>query len=198
MVDEAGHEQSLAMNKDVALTLHATAPVLFRPLVEGEAVPARGASLAQNLRVFQACEVFEDRPLGDRSDLDPAIVLELRRLDLKMTLLLELTVEMMRSSGAGEGPSSAKIELDFSGLQWTPAPHVTGVGQKGWVEVYIHPSVPRPLRFFGVVSQFDPATRTAQMKFATLEEIESDQLERLIFRQHRRKIADARGLKRSV
>lgn len=183
------------MMREVALTLHATVPLLFRPLAEGQGIPARGHSMAQNLRVFQACEVFEDRPAGDRGDFDPAIALELRRLDLKMTLVLELMMELMRA-GAGEGPTPAQIELNFTGVRWTPANNVSAVGQKGWVEIYIHASVPRPLRFFGVVSALDATSGSAELKFAPLEENEGDQLERLIFRQHRRKIADARGLKR--
>jgi hypothetical protein len=37
-----------------------------------------------------------------------------------------------------------------------------------------------------------------RFEFDGLDETESDQLERLIFKRHRRKVADIRGLKRSV
>lgn len=185
------------MSKEVALTLHATVPVLFRPLAPEESLPARDAALAQNLRVFQACEVFEERPAGDRGEVDPAIAHELRRLDLKMTLLLELILEMMRKP-AEHAPAAAAIELDFRGVSFSPATSVINVAQKGWLDLYIHPSVPRPLAFLGVITRFDGATRTARFDFAPLQESESDQLERLIFRHHRRKIADSRGMKRPL
>jgi len=185
------------MTGETALVLETSAPILFRLADESAAPPNKAAWTAANLRVFQACDVLDERAPADRGEVDPVVALELRRLDLKMTLMLELMGEMLALS-TGSGPQRADIELDFRGISWSPAVKTVTAGQKGSIEIYIHPNVPRPLRFGGRVSSVDPVSRRARFDFDALAEIEGDQLERLIFRHHRRKIADARGLKRPI
>lgn len=182
---------------DAALVFEATAPLHFRLSEEGASAPNKAAWVANNLRVFQACDVLDERAPADRGEVDPVVALELRRLDLKMTLMLELMGELLTAT-TGSGPQRVDIELDFRGVKWSPADQSLKVGQRGILDLYIHPNIPRPLKFSGIVSAIETETQSARFDFDPLVEVEGDQLERLIFRHHRRKIADARGMKRPL
>lgn len=185
------------MTGEHSLVLEATVPLLFRPLGPHDSAPNKAGWVANNLRVFQACDVLDERAPADRGEVDPVVALELRRLDLKMTLMLELMGELLAAT-SGSGPQRVEIELDAQGVKWSPVDPSVTVGTSGVIDLYIHVNIPRPLKFAGRVAAFDPDRRSARFEFDTLSEVEHDQLERLIFRHHRRKIADARGLKRHL
>jgi hypothetical protein len=175
-----------------ALVLEATCSVCYTPYREGES-PTPSA-VENNLKVFQACDLLDERPASDRLDLESPIALELKRLDLKMSLMLELLMEGMAK---GETRSvDSEVALDFRGVSWSPAPASLSVGQRGRIELFVHRSLPRPLRFNGSIVEVDPVRGSARLEFDRLDELEADQLERLIFKRHRRKIADVRGLKK--
>ena len=184
------------MSSNTALVLETNAPLLFRALPENTAPLANRGWQANNLRVFQACSVLDDRPPAGRGEVDATVALALRRLDVKLTLLLELVGEWLASS-QGSGPQRVDVEVDFRGVRWTPAESSLAAGMRGSLDLYIHPSVPRPLKFGGKIVAIETATRAARFEFDPLSELEGDQLERLIFRYHRRKVADARGIRGS-
>ena len=73
-----------------ALKLELMVPVAFRRLATASDEARVAASLGSNLRVFQACDLLSERQPASRNDVDPAVVTELRRIDLKMTLMLDL------------------------------------------------------------------------------------------------------------
>ena len=162
-----------------ALKLELMVPVAFRRLATASDEARVAASLGSNLRVFQACDLLSERQPASRNDVDPAVVTELRRIDLKMTLMLDLLADL--------------FVLDFHGFEWIDAPAEVVVGDRGVVEIFIQAGVPRPLRFIARVDVGErPVNR--RLEFEGVPEAEVDQLERLIFRQHRQKIAGSRGL----
>jgi hypothetical protein len=174
-----------------ALKLELQVPVAFRRLESPSDEARVVATLGSNLRVFQACDVLTERAPSSRNDVDPAVVTELRRIDLKMTLMLDLLADLFAE--AHPPPPTRQIVLDFHGIDWLEAPPELSVGDRGVVEIYIQAGVPRPLRFIArVAGAVVPAQR--RFEFEGLSEAEADQLERLIFRQHRQKIAGSRGL----
>jgi len=180
-----------ANSQDLGLRLDLVVPVAFRrlgsPLEEAGAAASRGC----NLRVFQACDLLGERQPSSRTDIDPSVLMELRRIDLKMTLMLDLLADLLAESHPP--PPAAQIVLDSRGLDWLDAPTGVQVGDRGLIEVFIQAGVPRPLRFVGrVEAATEPSHR--RIEFDPLPEAEADQLERLIFRRHRQKIAGSRGL----
>lgn len=175
---------------DEALKLQLSVPVAFRRLDAAADVARVTASLGSNVRVFQACDLLTERPPANRNEVDPAVVTELRRIDLKMTLMLDLLADLFAETHPP--PPTAEIVLDFHGLDWVDAPADLTVGDRGVVEIYIQAGVPRPLRFIAHVAA--AASSQRRFEFEGLSAAEADQLERLIFRQHRQKIAGSRGL----
>lgn len=175
---------------DEGLRLQLSVPVAFRRLATPSEEARVTATLGSNLRVFQACDLLTERPPANRNDVDPALVSELRRIDLKMTLMLDLLADLFAE--AHPPPPTAQIVLDARGLSWSEALAGLNVGDRGVVEIYIQAGVPRPLRF--IVRVAGITSMECRLEFDGLSDAEADQLERLIFRQHRQKIAGSRGL----
>jgi len=173
------------------LKLELSVPVAFRRLGSPAEEVRVAATLGSNLRVFQACDLLTERPPANRNDVDPAVVSELRRIDLKMTLMLDLLADLLAE--AHPPPPTVQVVLDAQGLSWLEAPPEWVVGDLGEVEIYIQAGVPRPLRFIVRVVGADSST-SRRLEFERLSDAEVDQLERLIFRQHRQKVAGSRGL----
>lgn len=177
--------------REQVLSLQLSVPVAFRRLATAAEEARVAASLGSNLRVFQACDLLSERQPASRNDVDPSVLMELRRIDLKMTLMLDLLADLFAESHPP--PPTAQLALDFHGFEWFDTPTDIVVGDRGVVDLFIQAGVPRPLRF--IVRVVAGATATQRrFEFDGLSEAEADQLERLIFRQHRQKIAGSRGL----
>jgi hypothetical protein len=183
------------MVQEDGLVLRTSVPLVYHPLAAGDTARASHADTVHNLGVFQACELFDDRPSSDRSDLDPALMSELRRLDVKLTLVMELLLEL-RAASHGGSAEKLELELDFRGMYWTPRGMLPERGSRGVAELFIHPQVPRPLRLYGTIVDVEAGAGRVRLQFDPLTESEADQLERLIFRAHRRQVAGTRSAAR--
>jgi hypothetical protein len=166
-------------------------PVVWTPgpLAEGLALARLNSDNHQLLGAESSLdEVRVHEALKDES---PALVHELQRLEYKVNILLRLTAELaLRNSGL---PPAARIRLTPRALEWfgeqTPA-----VGSTGLLAVYINPALPQPVKIPCVVAgeRVQDDVRAAQMRFNGLSEAVVEQLEKLIFRHHRRLVAGAR------
>jgi len=124
-------------------------------------------------------------------DESPALVHELQRLEYKVNILLRLTAELaLRNAGL---PAPQRVRLTSRALEWfgdeTPV-----VGSSGLLAVYINSALPQPVRIPCVVAgeRRQDDLRVAEMRFNGLSEAVIEQLEKLIFRHHRRLVAGAR------
>jgi hypothetical protein len=159
------------------------------PLAEGPALVRLNVDNHQLLGAESSLdEVRVHEALKDES---PALVHELQRLETKVNILLRLTAELsLRNSGA---PAATRVRLTPRALEWfteeTPATGATGL-----LSLYIHPAVSQPLRIPCVASgeRTLDSLRAVQFRFAGLSDAVVEQLEKLIFRHHRRLVAGAR------
>jgi hypothetical protein len=166
-------------------------PVLWTagPLAEGLALARLNSDNHQLLGAESSLdEVRVHEALKDES---PALVHELQRLEFKVNILLRLTAELaLRNSGL---PPPQRVRLTPRALEWfgeqTPA-----VGSTGLLAVYINAALPQPVKIPCVVAgeRLHDNLRAAQMRFSGLSEAVVEQLEKLIFRHHRRLVAGAR------
>jgi hypothetical protein len=140
-------------------------------------------------------------------DESPALVHELQRLEYKLNVLLRLTADLALQSRAL--PPSQHLKLTSRALEWfgdaTPA-----VGSTGLLSVYISAALPQPLTIPCTVvgerwhddgrhegrlqhdGRLQYAVRVVQLQYSGLSEAVVEQLDRLIFRHHRRLVAGAR------
>jgi hypothetical protein len=166
-------------------------PVLWTagPLPEGSTLARLNSDNHQLLGAEASLdEVRVHEALKDES---PALVHELQRLEYKVNILLRLTAELaVRNSGL---PPAQRVRLTSRALEWfgagTPA-----VGATGLLAVYINSSLPQAVKIPCAVAgeHSEDKVRVAHMRFCGLSEAVTEQLEKLIFRHHRRLVAGAR------
>jgi hypothetical protein len=131
---------------------------------------------------------------GDYSD-DPsttASASELKRLDFKVSLLLEMVGQLFAHQQAI--PPERALTLTASELHWrSDTAPTTNVPLR--LELYCNLSYPRPLVLYAHAHEIIPIENDYQIN-ATLQqpgEPLQEALERYIFLQHRRAIANQRG-----
>ncbi len=117
---------------------------------------------------------------------------ELARIEAKLNLLLNLVGQLLGERSAI--PAKASVCLGAEFVEWSDA-KLPPAGQWVVADIYLHPSYPRPLRLVGIArageGRFE--SPSAGMALAGLSEPVQDALEKLIFRHHRRAVAQARA-----
>jgi hypothetical protein len=139
----------------------------------------------ETLRVILS---LDEHPHGELTDEDPALAQELARLESKLNLVLELVGQLLVRQLVLPPPVAVQLHADS--LKWetaTPPP----AGARLLIELYPCNRFPRPLALPAVAR---PESRAgwAAAGFEELGEAVQDQLEMLIFRHHRRRVAAAR------
>jgi Atypical PilZ domain, cyclic di-GMP receptor len=166
-------------------------PVQWTPgaLVEGLALARLNSDNHQLLGAESSLdEIRVHEALKDES---PALVHELQRLEYKVNILLRLTAELaLRNAGL---PAAQRVRLTSRALEWfsTDSP---AVGTSGLLAVYINSALPQPVKIPCVVAgeRTQDNLRVTQMRFSGLSEPVVQQLDKLIFRHHRRLVAGAK------
>lgn len=168
--------------------------VLFEELAVEDLLPvlwqatsaAPDPSLGEhNLQVLQAWDALEDHGLVDLPDDISPLAAELQRLDLKLTLLLELVGQIL--SANRPSPTSVLVRFNALGAHWRSReaplrqPATTGV-----VEIHVHRCVAQPLRFPGTASVTDGEVN---VRFLPLDDTVASLLGKIAFRRHRRQVA---------
>jgi hypothetical protein len=147
----------------------------------------------RNVRVLQACDALEDYGQHEKSDDESPHSADLMRLDFKLNLLLELAGQLLANSQERVQPVA--IRLNALGASWKldGAPPLPGT--HGILEVVIRDILVQPLNLPSE-SVLAVAPGEARVRFTALGEVVADHIERLVFRRHRRRIADTRRPRR--
>lgn len=177
------------------IVFHGDLPIAWQP-VEQDPTRAELAGLNESngslLRLFSVL----DEHFSEPADGNPEIQQALSRLDAKLNLVLDLVGEVLARQL--QLPRPHQIALSELGVHWLePKPEAlpARAGQKAYIDLYLKPEFPRPLRFF---AQLAVSGRTEKglrfsAQFRGMGEEVQDGLAKLIFRQHRRMIASQRG-----
>ena len=168
----------------------------YLPVVWAEGLPMEGLMLsrlnADNHQLLGAESSLDEARVHDAlKDESLAVVQELQRLEFKVNVLLRLTAELVaRNSGL---PPAQRVRLTSSALEWfceeAPVSGATGV-----LAVYVNSALPQPVKIPCVVAAVQPQDdlHIVQMQFTGLSDAVVEQLEKLIFRHHRRLVAGSR------
>ncbi|MEX0963849.1 MAG: hypothetical protein WDZ52_07415 [Pseudohongiellaceae bacterium] len=114
------------------------------------------------------------------------VSLELRRQDLKISLLLDLVGELLIRQS--EFPAQESIRLTATAMEFPEEIPTRGDGEKAKATLYLIPAFPRALQFYGDIA---PSEREgfSLLIFQGTSIAVRDQLEKIIFTNHRRSIA---------
>jgi len=181
--------------------------VLFEKLAYEDLLPVRWVAhprpvdevtaqhLAErNVRVLQACDALEEYGQQTKSDDESPHSADLMRLDFKLNLLLDLAGQLLANSHSRVSPKA--IRLNSMGATWKTDEEAPAAGTHGILEVGIRDIVVQPLNLPAEALAGTSASQ-ARVRFTLLGEVVADHIERLVFRRHRRKIADTRRPRRA-
>jgi hypothetical protein len=181
--------------------------VLFEKLAYQDLLPVRWVPHPQavdevtaqhlaerNVRVLQACDALEEYGRENKSDDESPHSADLMRLDFKLNLLLDLAGQLLANSHSRVSPK--QIRLNSMGATWKTDEAPPLPGSHGILEVGIRDIVVQPLNLPAEAIAF-AAPGEARVRFTLLGEVVADHIERLVFRRHRRKIADTRRPRRA-
>lgn len=168
---------------DEGLLLEGDFPVSFQ-LVENFPKEGQLALINEKNESLLRASLIPHEPV----DLDEhdEISLELRRQDLKINMLLDMVGELLAQHN--KLPSPVRLNLTSLGLECLSSVDEFKAGEKVAITLYITPPTPRALKLYGEVFASDNDRHTA-INFVGVNQSLQDWLEKFIFRQHRRIIA---------
>jgi hypothetical protein len=117
--------------------------------------------------------------------------LELARLDLKINLLFELISELIHKQI--KLPARTNLTLSAYAARWRQMPAVDA-DSVGLLSIYFHPSLPKPVDLVVAITQVQAVEHGYEVSglFQGTSLGVKEQLEKLIFRLHRKAIARSR------
>lgn len=146
-----------------------------------------------NEALVRSCDGLEEprRKLDDVNELGQ----ELQRLDAKLDLILELLAEWLQAPTL---PPAVQVRFNAVGLCWE-AEDLPEPGSLLRLELHLCSRIPRPVILYGRVVRVHPVNgggARAVIEFVGVSEGLADALERMVFRRHRREVAQLRGQRR--
>jgi len=136
-----------------------------------------------NLLGEQVREVVEEE-----GDIDSRLI----RLETKVNLILDLISTLVQREI--QHPEMVNILLAAKGMEWISQATPPELGRRIWVSLSIDQRIPEALKLSAKVvdlAQEDGAFRV-RVRFDSMGEMVLDLLEKMIFRYHRRQIAQSR------
>jgi len=151
--------------------------------------PARADRESRNIQIFRWLEAIQAESGSGSGEVDAEIAAELRRLDAKLSMVLDLLLDRsgvarsarLREAGSVYSLSAQGVAIEFDSYLPNALPAVADVGILEW---YPEARWPSSLRFLAKVRSVSDSR--ADFEFLEVSESERDSLERWIFREHRR------------
>jgi hypothetical protein len=167
--------------------------VVWQPRPAGFTEASAQRLSERNLRLLLAHDALDEPAVADKPDDTSSQATEFARLDFKINLLLDLVGQLFAASSAR--PVALPVRLNSLGASWQPANTPPSVGAAGLLQVHLLEALVQPLSLPGkVVAVADSGL--VRVRFELVGEAVADQLEKLVFRRHRRQIAGARTPRR--
>lgn len=159
-------------------------------------LPLRWLPLPQPLEGFEADRLAEGNSRllaavamlsehAPASDEPSEVELELRRVQLKLNLLLDLFGTFLAQQTPR--PAALSLRLSWRGVSWSGEALAPG---EGMVELYLSAVLPQPLRLPARILSSTAEETVAE--FLPMPEPCQSALERHVFQQHRRQVAETR------
>jgi hypothetical protein len=168
-------------------------------LVMGEEARAINVARAaeHNEHVLRCVNLLSDKvkeKIDDESEVDSTLV----RLEAKMNLILEMLSKL--SVGRDDLGKSTQVRVAATGIEWICREQQPTEGDKLWIKLNIDSRVPEALQLAAQVETISDTDSGVVIyaKFDDMGEAVQDQLEKMIFRQHRRKVAHSKSEQTSV
>ncbi|WP_216641086.1 PilZ domain-containing protein [Solemya velesiana gill symbiont] len=159
---------------------------------EQSVVEGMPRAAARNERLLQ-CLIALDEHRKEVSEEDDDRVAELLRLEAKLDMLLELVSGLVQQKEDVEVPSG--LRLGAMGMSWSGGEADLQVGQHAWISLAIDPRLPQSLKLPVLIKEIADHEEGRWITASFLEQGErfTDLLQKVIFRHHRRQVAQLRA-----
>jgi hypothetical protein len=166
-----------------------TVPLRWRLVDELPQGPELARVLKGNEQLLQLLPSLEAPAEHAYDDEPPSRYMQM--LELRLRLLTELLADLLVQTQSL--PPEHPVELSVNELDWLDE-DPPAVSSAVMVEIYLSPSMPRPLRLPGVVASVstEQGGQWVNCRLQIRNEAMAAELEKLIFRQHRRMVASQR------
>ncbi|MEE4297455.1 MAG: PilZ domain-containing protein [Wenzhouxiangella sp.] len=147
-----------------------------------------------NLAVLQGVAAVEEGGSHRLREEQPELYQEIERLNARLDLLIDM-VGRLNAEQREEG-ATRRVRLAVDHVEFVATPQDAEPGQNGCLNLQLHMSVPEPLRLPGqVVSERTDQANRRWVRFEpfAMSTRLHDALDQLIFRHHRRTIAEQRS-----
>lgn len=171
------------------ITFQTTTPVDWKVIDSLPAAHTQSQTASANLRLLSALNVLEEVP--QEQELTPQSRGESIHLDAKLDLILGMLGELLHQQAKIPELSQVIVSahsLSFSGLEGKAAPKE---GDLLRVRLFLDTRYPQALILHGTVSVV--AGNCFTLMLHEQGDLVQEQLDKLIFRQHRRAIASSRS-----
>lgn len=175
----AESEEALAS----AICLEGVLPVAWKDMPAALADAEYAALYEGNLMLLNAIAVMDQPQYGD-SDESLAIHQDIFRVEAKLDLLTSLVTRLLDKYELV--PPLAAVTLTARSFHWHGSMLPADAGRSGIIELYVHPLVAAPLRLPARIEKPGVAV------LAELPPMMRNALEKFLFRQHRRQVAEHR------
>ena len=166
-------------------------PLRWR-ITEKEATPLDVAKLnGNNEEVLRFIDILGEHPSDTGNNEYPPLNQDLTKIEVKFELLLSLVSQLL--SVYFPLPPPVQVKLDTTGVEWISS-DTLNPGSYGLVEVYLSLHCPRPLIFPGKITGVEATMEGVRInaQFGELSATLRERLEKIIFRHHRRSVAQIR------
>lgn len=145
-----------------------------------------------NEHVLRCVNLLSDQikeKVDDESEAESALV----RLEAKVNLILEMLSKLVIERD--DTPQPVQVKVAATGIEWFCMEQQPSVGDKIWLKLYVDNRVPEALQLAGQVETVSDRSSGAVVyaHFEAMGEGVQDQLEKLIFRNHRRMVAQSKA-----
>lgn len=163
--------------------------------IDVEVAAARVVAIQEsNEEILRVIAALDEHHMDAGDEEAQYLSQDLARIESKLDLLLDMVAHMLASQLAV--PSQLPIRMTARAIQWRQAEPPPAPGHQVLLDLYLHRKFPRPLVLLGAVQDVQQAHDgfLVTVKFEHMSESVQNWLEKLIFRQHRRSVAQARRL----
>jgi len=159
---------------------------------ENESTPLEAMKLnGNNEEVLRYIDILDDHVNETNISEYPPLNPEWAKTEVKFEILLSLVSQVL--SVYFPLPPRVPVKLSATDVQWITNDTLP-LGSNGLVEIYLSLRYPRPLIFPGKIVRIDELTDgyRINVQFGDLSATLRDRLEKIIFRHHRRSVAQTR------
>ena len=149
---------------------------------------------ASNLAVLQGVAAIEEGGSHRLREEQPELYQEIERLNARLDLLIDMVGRL--NAEQREDGATRRVRLAVDHVEFVASSEDASPGQSGCLTLQLHMSVPEPLRLAGrVVSERSDQSGRRWVRFEpfAMSTRLHDALDQLVFRHHRRTIAEQRS-----